>query len=155
MNTDRLDKVLAVYGADEARWPEADKVALGELLAANPALRVRLETHRQLDAALDAYLVDIPPFDATAFAATLPQKGDDLISLLLAWLVPTVDGDGVLENIRAGLWRPAFAAACTLVLGITIGSTMTIESDDDGDSWDDEIYILALELPEETDVSSL
>jgi hypothetical protein len=51
-NMDRLQAVLAAYGADPARWPESDRELAPLLAAADPSLTTSLENARSLDAAL-------------------------------------------------------------------------------------------------------
>ena len=50
--TDRLQAVLAAYGADAARWPEADRGLASLLMTADAALSAPLEDARSLDAVL-------------------------------------------------------------------------------------------------------
>jgi len=49
---DRLQAVLAAYGADPARWPDQDRVLAPLLTTAIPDLMTSLENARSLDAAL-------------------------------------------------------------------------------------------------------
>lgn len=49
---DRLQAVLAAYGADPARWPESDRELAPLLAAAHPEVAASLEDARSLDSAL-------------------------------------------------------------------------------------------------------
>lgn len=146
MNSARLQALLAAWGADPAHWPDEEREAALRLLESNPALRQIAEQQRQLDLALGSWEPDVPELDMQALTARLPKgSGQDLLDRVLAWLIPA--------EVRT-LWRPATAAACTLALGIALGSTVNLSTETEAasDSWEDELYLLALETPADEDI---
>lgn len=96
---DRAFDILAAYGADAARWPDAERAALAAAIAASPALQSALAEARARDAAILAMLPDWAPVapDAAASAklavaarATAPHWG--------RWL-----GGGIAAAVAASL----------------------------------------------------
>jgi hypothetical protein len=61
---DRLAVVLAAYGADPSRWPEADRKLASWLPAGDPAVSAALEEARATDAALARASRPAPPAGA-------------------------------------------------------------------------------------------
>lgn len=60
MTPERLETLAASYGADPARWPEAEQAAARALLRASPGARAVLAREAALDAALLAWRVTAP-----------------------------------------------------------------------------------------------
>lgn len=60
MTKERFEAILAAYGADARRWPEAERAAAEAYLAANPT---DLTDARVIDALLDAAPQPAPPSD--------------------------------------------------------------------------------------------
>ena len=56
MTPDRLDAILAAYGARPERWPAAERAAALSLVASDPSRARRLEDEAGLDALLDGNL---------------------------------------------------------------------------------------------------
>jgi hypothetical protein len=105
-----------------------------------------LRDYQAFDDALDRYQVDIDVGDLAGriiAAVTGPSrpgqtgKGTRLLDRILDWLMPA-------DTSPRNLWRPAVAAALPLLLGVAIGSTINLDEPDTTDSWQDEIYLLAL-----------
>ncbi len=61
MDEDRFERLLAAYGAEAARWPEAERLAALRYLAATPAAHARRAEARRLDQRLDAWSLAVPP----------------------------------------------------------------------------------------------
>jgi hypothetical protein len=57
MNKDRLDQLLEAYGAEPARWPEAERAAAMRMFAERPRGEA-LAAERRIDAMLDAWTAD-------------------------------------------------------------------------------------------------
>lgn len=54
MNRERFEQVLAAYGADSKRWPEAERAALMAFIVANSEAATMLAEAQAVDALLDA-----------------------------------------------------------------------------------------------------
>lgn len=146
MNQDQFRELLDTYGAKEANWPEESRPGARALLERNEAATRLLRECQAFDDALDRYQVDIDVRDlAGRIMAAVPGpsrpgrtgKGTRLLDRILDWLMPA-------DTSPRNLWRPAVAAALPLLLGVTIGSTVNMDGFDPIDSWQDEIYLLAL-----------
>jgi ferric-dicitrate binding protein FerR (iron transport regulator) len=74
MNAERFEQLIDAYGARPERWPEDERAAAEQWLAATPAAAARLDEARALDAALDAWT--LPPASAVLrekVVATAPK----------------------------------------------------------------------------------
>lgn len=77
MTPDRLKELIAAYGADHRRWPEAEQAAARALLQRMPELRVEIDRMAALDATLDRWASPAPLVDAASLAARIsatPQR---------------------------------------------------------------------------------
>lgn len=70
----RFKKILAAYGADSARWPEAERETALRLARDNAAARQLLRDAQQLDRALDHLAAPAPGFDAARLAAAVMDR---------------------------------------------------------------------------------
>ena len=118
MNQQRLKQLIAAYGGDAKRWPESERVAALNLYASNPELAMLRNQQASLDQALDAHSV-ITQSRVTDVMARLANRDKcaqisrlSLWDRASRWLVP--------DTLTAA-WRPALAAASSLVLGISLG----------------------------------
>jgi len=64
---DRLAQLLDAYGAESARWPEHERAAALQLIAASPEAQAMQRTALELDAALD--LDVLPDVQSSALRA--------------------------------------------------------------------------------------
>jgi anti-sigma factor RsiW len=69
----RLDELLAAYGSNPMRWPEAERAAALALLDRSPALATRVKEARRLDAALDRLSDDVSAAVAAQVAARIAR----------------------------------------------------------------------------------
>ncbi|MEX0941290.1 MAG: hypothetical protein WD002_01970 [Pseudomonadales bacterium] len=149
MNQNQFRKLLETYGANEANWP-AESISSARVLIgqSEAAARLLLE-FRAFDEALDRYQVEIDAGELSArILATVPfasgaSGATRLVDRILDWLIPE-------STNLANLWRPAIAATFPLLLGVVLGSTISLNGNDLVDNWQDEIYLLAL-ASEETE----
>lgn len=108
MNLERFATIVDAYGAEPARWPDAERAAALALLLASTEARAR----REAASALDGLLATLPPARPSA----------DLREAVLA-AAPRRRG-------RAGLfgglgWRPVGAAlAASFLLGLIVGGVI-------------------------------
>jgi len=128
MTPERFEILAEAFGGDVARWPEAEREAAAELMAAQPArTRTVLARADELDVALSAYPSPMAArglAERIAAGAPKPRAG----RLWGGWLLPT--------GMAAGL---AAACAAGVVLGARVGglpsdtdSVVTAVSDDFG-----------------------
>jgi hypothetical protein len=124
---DRLQAVLASYGADPARWPDQDRELAPLLTAADPDLTTSLEDARSLDAALAHASRPVAPAAAA----------DRLVARIEAVDEAVEEAPGnVVAFARHGATRPAAARtglsgrlavatslAASLALGIYLGAS--------------------------------
>lgn len=137
MTLERLDNLLAAYGADEAGWPAGERQAARELIAASAEARRLLEDARALDTLLNAAPVEEP--SAELVERLMAARPRELSGELPGELQETSRGaaaeaktGGRLRGIAAALWPygssafPAAALAASLVLGIALGTSTGI-----------------------------
>ncbi len=70
MNSERALEIIAAYGADANRWPDAERGAVLELAATQPRVAAALAEARRFDALLAGWARDVVPsqFDVAAMA---------------------------------------------------------------------------------------
>ncbi len=133
----RAHDVLDAYGADEARWPDADREAVRNAIAADPELSRRLAEEADMDALLAMAPLE-PPSYALQTRILAMQKDEG------------IGGLGILRQIFTLLWPygsaaiPAGALAASILLGVASGgvATASFESWSEDQSYD----VLALAL---------
>ena len=122
MTLQRLQAILAAYGAAPAHWPAAERAAV-ELLIAHSAEAARLVAQaRDLDRALDASTADVPAdalarlTAATAFPPARTAARQTLIK-------PARKGfaSGWASGLAAAFWPRAAMFASIAALGIVVG----------------------------------
>ncbi len=137
----RAQEVLDAYGADEARWPEADRAAVRKTIAMDPVLAKHQAEEAELDSLLALAPVEAPSYVLqNRILSTQKEEG--------------IGGVGIVKQILDLLWPygssaiPAGALAASIVLGATSGAVTTIATD----SWSDEqsYDVLALALGDTT-----
>lgn len=77
MTPERLKELIAAYGGDQRRWPDAERSAALALLLRTPELRDEAGRAAALDAALDRWTSPAPHIDPAALAARVsatPQQ---------------------------------------------------------------------------------
>ena len=113
---DRLQAVLAAYGAQPARWPEADRELAASL--PDPALATALEDARTLDSALARASRPVAPAGA---AERIAVRVDDVSTV-----VPFSQRARAPHTRRAALpgrLAAMIALAASLALGLYLGAS--------------------------------
>ncbi len=107
VDLERLRAIVEAYGADAARWPEAEREGALALLASSPEAAALREQARELDALLDG---------ASVFEPT-----PELLARVLAR--PARRRASLLEELWpfGPIWRPALGLAGAMVLGVVVG----------------------------------
>jgi hypothetical protein len=112
----RLSELLDAYGADPARWPEAERTAAQALLVRTPELSARIDAER-LDAALACLHEQIPTTVAARVAARIEHE-------VASRTQPEPTGPSwgaLLWSATGSSWPRAAAFAGVIVLGIVTG----------------------------------
>lgn len=139
MNMKRFKQLLAAYGANVERWPDEERDEAARFVETNQQAKTLLSEEALFDEALDAWQVE-PLYDARD--KTLARLGNNadrnLADRFVDWLLPDLDHAG------ARLWRPALLAGIALTLGIALGSTVSLESNNEADVWQEELHVMAL-----------
>lgn len=65
----RAAEIIAAYGGDPARWPDAERVMTRDVVAANPALATAVAEARTFDADLAAWARSVVPVDPAKLVA--------------------------------------------------------------------------------------
>jgi hypothetical protein len=119
-NMDRLQAVLAAYGADPARWPESDRELAPLLAAADPSLTTSLENARSLDAALAHASRPVAP---AAAAQRLVAHVDETPGNVVAFAPRGAKRAAAPRPRLSGRLAVAASLAASLALGIYLGAS--------------------------------
>lgn len=109
MTPERFEALIAAYGAEPRRWPEAERAAASALLDADARMREALARERRLDVLLDG--------------AATPRATPALIAHL----------SSVPRRHRIGFVAQAAALAAAAVLGLYVGWSSPAPSEQIGD----------------------
>lgn len=137
MNLKTFGRLLETYGTIEGHWPPEVRAEAKQLLSTDAGARALLERYAPLDEALDNYRVNP---DVTSVRAALLARFDkkNIIDRITAWLLPE-------PGERHAFWRPALAATLPLIIGIILGSTLSLgNTSSSATNWSDEISMVAL-----------
>ena len=114
----RLDELLAAYGADPRRWPDAERAGAQALLARSPELSARLNAARRLDAALDQMDGEVPAMVAARVTSRIDRAVEASLERSdtggLSW-------GAMLWSATGATWPRAAAFAGVVMLGIVAG----------------------------------
>lgn len=142
MAIERLEAIIAAYGAEPGRWPAAERDAAASLLARSHAARDLAEEAAALDTLLDAIpsLSSTPALRAAVLAAAPRPAPPPLFARLR-------DGWRILSGEFGNVPAMSSLLAASLVLGVLAGGilagTPVAESDPD---------LMQLALYDESDV---
>jgi ferric-dicitrate binding protein FerR (iron transport regulator) len=112
MRRSRLRRLIAAYGADASRWPEAERRAAARMAAADPSARAALADAGRLDELLDCAAPT--PAAGPLEIAVLPAQRRSACGMLVRWVGSAAAG-------RLGPALSIFAAAS--VVGVLIGTS--------------------------------
>lgn len=123
MDMKRFAEIVDAYGGDLARWPESEREAARAFMQDSAEARRMATEGRALDAML-----------GHAENAAVPA---DLEGRILASRRPPASFAEKLRALWPGsTWRPAFALAMSVVLGLGVGLTVPVfslpDDEDDG-----------------------
>lgn len=140
MNLKQFSDLLAAYGAEETRWPAEIRDEAIRYRREQPEAIELVHDAQALDAALQRYEAkdDVSRLQSRILRQVQESSAEpDIVDRIWNWLVP--------ERAALGtLWRPALVATLPLLIGVVLGGSLPEPADPLNDSWDDEIYLLAL-----------
>ena len=148
MNDLRFTQIIDAYGTRSERWPETERDPMLHYIRSNASAQQYINREAAIDRLLDADLREKLPADLheklnARIMANLPaaqlafvRADDSLVDRLLAWLLPT--------NTNSDFWRPAMVACLPLLVGLVIGSNVSLEALDDSYTWDEQAYLVGL-----------
>lgn len=104
----RLQSLLDAYGADEARWPTAERAWMREAVRLNAEARAMRDAAAELDTLLDTIPAPLPSVELES--AILEAAEPDPARRWRITLWPF-----------GPIWQPAMALSAALVLGLYVG----------------------------------
>lgn len=114
MNLERIKTLTEAYGANPARWPNAERADAKAFLKTSPEAQRWLEEAASLDRLLDA---------AETQKVTRALE-DRILTQLPERKAPRAGLLAKFADLLPGGWMPASALACSLALGLAVGATM-------------------------------
>jgi hypothetical protein len=117
---DRLQAVLAAYGADPARWPESDRDLAPLLAAPHPDVTASLEDARILDSSLAHASRPVAP---AAAAHRLVAGATEASVNVVAFDLHATTRSPARRMTFSGRLAVATSFAASLVLGIYLGTS--------------------------------
>ncbi|MEX0962697.1 MAG: hypothetical protein WDZ52_01465 [Pseudohongiellaceae bacterium] len=141
MTLEEFTKIVDLYGAESAAWPQRLRKECESFVANSVEARALINQQWAVDDLLDQFEVpEFPGLESRVLNQALPEKRRSLFDPLVEWLLPQY-GNG------RNFWRPAFAACLPLVFGIVLANYFSfgvgVESDD-FQYWGDELAMLSL-----------
>ena len=139
MNLARFTQIVSAYGSKQARWPVEERQAAYDFLQDNEAAQILLQQEKMLDDQLDRHVAEDSNLGTieTNILNAIEQPSDNLVDLVISWLVPARPQQ---------FWRPVFAATLPLLVGTVMGITIDTSSEDyqveANDLWDDDIVLM-------------
>ena len=144
MTRERLQAIVAAYGADPRRWPDAERARAQALIAGNPDVQALLAQEAEANRILDALGPEIP-------SASLSAR---ILSAFDATHRPVPRG--MVQRIRdavwpgAPLWQPASALVFSLIVGIVVGAALPEAVD--GHEMSEQATMLPIDAPSAVDL---
>ncbi|MDH3643000.1 MAG: hypothetical protein OES38_12940 [Gammaproteobacteria bacterium] len=130
MNIEEFADCLDRWGSDFEQWPALQKDSARNLLATSKrAGAKRAGARRAAEMLAEARRLDdlLTNLQANAAEHRAPMG---LQRSILEQLPPHDPLQNALDWFSAALWRPALAAACTLLLGFALGVSAPLATDD-------------------------
>lgn len=123
MNAERARQIIEAYGADPARWPADERVAMGVQEGMSTELSATLASATTLDTLLDA----LPGADASLGLVERVMSAAPGASPENKARRASITGHRSLADWLSGVWpwepvlRPAAALAFSALFGVTVG----------------------------------
>ena len=122
---ERAFEIIEAYGANPAKWPQAERSSIEQCVAQSAELQAHLQMHAALDVQLNNLLVRprLNPEIIAQQIAAHPQRISVSQRLQLQL-------EHLTESMLAALWKPAFAASFVFLIGVGAG-TVALEPVED------------------------
>ena len=122
---ERAFEIIEAYGADSAKWPQAERSSIEQCVAQSTELQAHLQMHAALDVQLNNLVVRprLNPEIIAQQIAAYPQQMSIAQRLHLQL-------ERLSESMMAALWKPVFAASFVFLVGIGAG-TVALEPVED------------------------
>lgn len=124
MTLEQFEELAMAYGGTIARWPEHERAAAQQMLLASDAARAMLAEASALDATLDLWEAPAPSQALMARVLTdAATVSADRQSAAPAKTAKPAAKNGWFATLFGGSTglRPAFAMACCLAVGFSLG----------------------------------
>lgn len=133
MTSDRFSRILQAYGANPERWPVDERQPAEQFLASNRQALGLQADEQWLDDVMNQFKVETDTSRIRSrIMSALPRGRLRRVDKILEWLFP--------EHVEL-IWRPILAAALPLALGLGL-SLSTMQTADEWDRWEQEIYLM-------------
>lgn len=122
---ERAFEIIEAYGADSAKWPQAERSSIEQCVVQSTELQAHLQMHAALDVQLNNLVVRprLNPEIIAQQIAAYPQQMSIAQRLHLQL-------ERLSESMMAALWKPVFAASFVFLVGIGAG-TVALEPVED------------------------
>lgn len=122
---ERAFEIIEAYGADSAKWPQAERSSIEQCVSQSTELQAHLQMHAALDVQLNNLVVRprLNPEIIAQQIAAYPQQMSIAQRLHLQL-------ERLSESMMAALWKPVFAASFVFLVGIGAG-TVALEPVED------------------------
>lgn len=129
VSADRFKAIVDAYGADPARWPDAERAAALQFVAGDSRARAWLDAARAVDDLLDAGreavgAEDEPARYARVLSNMLVNPATNVVVFPRRHMAPHAN-----RRILPWLWTGIGLAAC--IAGATVGTKVGLSSMDD------------------------
>ena len=122
---ERAFEIIEAYGAEPAKWPQAERSSIERCIAESAELQAHLQMHAALDIQLNNLVVRprLNPEIIAQQIAAYPQQISIAQRLQLQL-------ERLTESMMTALWKPVFAASFVFLVGIGAG-TVALEPVED------------------------
>ena len=122
---ERAFEIIEAYGANSAKWPQAERSSIEQCVEQSAELQAQLRVQAALDASLNNLVVRprLNPEIIAQQIAAHPQRISIAQRLQLQL-------ERLTESMMVALWKPVFAASFVFLVGIGAG-TVALEPVED------------------------
>ena len=122
---ERAFEIIEAYGADPAKWPQAERSSIEQCIAESAELQAHLQMHAALDVQLNNLVVR-PRLNPEIIAQQIAAYSQQINSAQRLHL----QLERLTESMMTALWKPVFAASFVFLVGVGVG-TVALEPVED------------------------
>lgn len=122
---ERAFEIIEAYGADPAKWPQAERSSIEQCIAESAELQAHLQMHAALDVQLNNLVVR-PRLNPEIIAQQIAAYSQQISSAQRLHL----QLERLTESMMTALWKPVFAASFVFLVGVGVG-TVALEPVED------------------------